>query len=265
MTKLQWDRPGEHFYETGIENGVLYIPGGRAVSWNGLVSLEDSLNDDSNPYHVDGVKYLDKEILGDFEARLKAFTYPDAFEIMQGYGVVAQGLLVGDQKPRLFSLSYRTRDGNDIDGPDHGYRIHILYNVYAVQDEFSNTTLSDSVDPIEFQWDLTCTPSFVRGYRPTAHVIIDSRYIIPEFLEALLELLYGTEDEDPELPTLDDLANLAIRLNTIIITDHGDGTWSADGPGRYFTISGTEFEITDVDAVYSDEFTYDVQTTIPRE
>lgn len=266
MAPLLWDQVGERHFEAGLDRGVLYLPDGTAVAWNGLTAIDENVADASTPYHLDGVKYLNAESLGDFAATLHAFTYPDEFEPFIGVSSYGNGLLVYDQTPDTFNLSYRTRLGNDLEGVDLGYEIHILYNVKAVPDVRNYQSLAQQVTPVEFAWALSTTPEIVDGYRPTAHVVLNSTELDPEFLTALEGLLYGTVDADPNLPPLQELINTVTTWATIVITDNGDGTWTATIPDPDVSedlvmLDSTTFQISNVDATYLDPDTYEVSTT----
>ncbi len=211
MTALAWDQPGERIYQTGISRGVLYLLDGTAVVWNGLTGVEESPNVELKSYYLDGVKYLEYLSPGDFAGTLKAFTYPDEFDSVNGILDVSPGFRIHDQPPKSFGLSYQTRIGNDLNGVDNAYLIHLLYNLVADPSAYEFATLgSDQTQAIEFNWGLTATP--VRNsdfnWRPTAHVSIDSRDVSSDILAGFEEVLYGTESEDPRLPTIDELSTL---------------------------------------------------------
>ena len=127
MTALAWDRVGDRRYETGVDRGVLYLPDGTAVPWNGLTSVTETKSREVKSYFLDGVKFLDHYIPGTYEAKLSAFTYPDELEALLGSSEMAPGIVVYDQRANLFHLSYRTLIGNDIDGLDHGYQCAQAY------------------------------------------------------------------------------------------------------------------------------------------
>jgi hypothetical protein len=263
--RLLWDETGKRYYQTGLDRGVLYLTDGRVVPWNGLTSVEENGTTELKQYYLDGVKHLQRLVPGDFLGRLKAFTYPDEFNAVNGIADVAPGLSFHDQKPQSFSLSYRTRIGNDLDGTDHGYKIHILYNVVAAPDTFAYETFKDSAQPSEFGWVLSGTPSAVTGHRPTVHISIDSRTTDPSTLEILENFLYGSDVSAPRLPPIDEVAQLFGALGALIIIDNGDGTWTAvDSSDDYITmLDASTFQIDDADATYLDLSTYTISTTDP--
>lgn len=263
MAKIEWDGVGEREFEAGLDRGVLYIPEG--IAWNGLIAVEEGFDGESKPYFLDGVKYMDSESLGDFQAKLTAFTYPDEFEPFgNGVGQFGNGLFIQNQRPKKFGLSYRTRIGNDLDGADHGYKIHIVYNAMAVPENKTYNSVGETPDPLTFGWSLTTTPELVEGHRPTAHVILDSTELDPDLLRGLEETLYGSAYVDPYLPSLAELIGLLETWATITITDNGDGTWTATtiGPDDNIIVSDDgSFLIKNVDATYLDDDTYTVRTT----
>jgi hypothetical protein len=200
MSKLEWDKVGERTYETGVDRGVLYLPEGGAVPWNGLTEVTESRGREVKSYYIDGVKYLDHHVPGSFSGKIKAFTYPNEVEVLMGNLEFAPGVVVHDQPAGIFNLSYRTRIGNDLDGIDHGYKIHILYNLMATANDVGFASVGAEVTPQVFEWNLTGTPATMFGIRPTAHISIDSRRIDPVLLQTIEDFLYGTEEIDPELP-----------------------------------------------------------------
>jgi hypothetical protein len=209
MTTLTWDQVGSRRYETGIDRGVLYTLDGVAVPWNGLVSISENLEREVKSYYLDGVKYLDHQVVGAYAAKLGAYTYPDELDALLGQEEFAPGVVVHDQRAQMFHLSYRTRVGNDVDGIDHGYKIHIVYNILASPSSVDFGTLSNSAAAELFQWDLTGTPAQMFGVHPTSHISLHSRGIDPDTLLMLEELIYGTSETDPSLPGMVDLLALA--------------------------------------------------------
>lgn len=207
MTAIVWDQVGERRYETGIDRGVLYPSGGIGVPWNGLVSVSETRAGTIKSYFIDGMKYLDKHIPGSYAAKLSAFTYPDVLDSLIGSPEFAPGVHVHDQPAKLFHLSYRTRIANDIDGVDHGYKLHIIYHVLANPSDFSADTIGANAEAKPFDFDLTGTPQNMFGIRPTSHISLDSRRIDPEILETLEKLIYGTEPTPPENPGDDPIPN----------------------------------------------------------
>ncbi len=200
MTALEWDKVGDRRYETGIDRGVLYLREGEAVPWNGLVSISEVKAREVKSYYLDGVKYLDRHIPGSYAAKLSAFTYPDELETLLGTPQYAPGVFLHDQSIKPFHLSYRTLVGNDTESTEHGYKLHIVYNVLAVPADATFESISDNVNLKPFDFNLTGTPATMFGIRPTSHISLDSRLLDPMMLETIEELIYGTDEADPTLP-----------------------------------------------------------------
>lgn len=208
MAELVWDEVGQRTYETGVDRGVLFVPGGAAVPWNGLVSVVEHPGASSKPYYIDGIKYMERLTPGEYSATLQAFTYPDELDFLSGIPNFIPGMRLHDQRSKLFNFSYRTKVGNDLD-PDQGYKIHIIYNVLAVSSDYTYSTISKSPSLAPFQWELKGTPDAGRaGIRPTGHVSVDTREMAPANLTTIETILYGDADTNPNLPPLPDLLDL---------------------------------------------------------
>lgn len=208
MALLVWDQVADRLYETGISKGVLYEPDGNGVVWNGLTSVEEDDNNEVEPVYFDGVKIDDVVTIGDFSGTLRAFTYPDEFLVYEGTIQDQTGFYLTGQPKSQFCLSYQTKIGNSVSGVDLGYKIHILYNLTAIPSTKTYKTMSLETDPIEFEWTLSSIPEDIENYRPTAHVIIDSRKFNSTKLAALGVILYGDSTHTAHLPTLQSLMTL---------------------------------------------------------
>lgn len=263
MTALTWDNVGERVYQTGVDHGVLYLRDGDAVAWNGITGVEESSTVELKSYYLEGVKYLEMLVPGDFSGKLKAITYPPEFDSVNGILEAAEGLSLYEQPPKQFNLSYRTKVGDDIQGLDLGYKIHLLYNVLAKPEAVAFNSISDQTQPVEFVWSLTGTPDRLPRARPTCHATIDSRTTPPEILELIENQLYGTEVTPPNMPSLADLAEYFGYLGALIIVDNGNGTWTAidEGDAYIGMFDATTFVIDNVDGTYLDENTYTISST----
>jgi hypothetical protein len=207
MTKLVWGTPGERFYESGVDRGVVYIDG-TAYAWNGLLSVsEKSSGGDLQPYYLDGVKYAQLMSSEEFEATLEALSSPRQFGPCDGSKELYAGLTVTQQKRKTFNLSYRTKIGSDL-SEDLGYKIHIVYNALAGPSERANATVTQSLDPIRLSWGITAIPAQVTGIRPSAHFVVDSTRANSTKLALLEDYMYGTNISVPFLPNPVDLVAL---------------------------------------------------------
>lgn len=215
MAKLVWDKTGERFYETGVDQGVLYLLGeggtyDKGVPWNGLVSVSESPSGaESNPQYADNIKYLNLISAEEFSATVEAFTYPAEFGECDGSAEPTPGVSIGQQNRKMFGMCYRTKIGNDTDGQDHGYKLHLIYGAQAAPSEKSYQTVNDSPEPITFSWEITTTPVNVTGYKPTASLVIDSTKVDKMKLAELEKKLYGDDSSGTaSLPLPDEVIAL---------------------------------------------------------
>lgn len=213
MAKLVWDQSGERFYETGVSKGVLYpMTAGaytKGVAWNGLTAVTESPSGaEASPLYADNIKYLNLISNEEFGATIEAYTYPDEFAACDGSAAIAEGVMAGQQKRNSFGFSYVTKLGNDTDGADHGYKLHLVYGCLATPSEKSYATVNESPEAITFSWTVTTTPVEVPGLKPTSCITIDSTKVNKDKLAALEAMLYGTESEEAKLPTPTELAEL---------------------------------------------------------
>lgn len=211
---LKWDQTGQRFYETGVDRGVLYLPdesgeytGG--VAWNGLTGVTESPSGaEANPQYADNKKYLNLFSAEEFGATIEAFTYPEEFELCDGTAELVPGVTIGQQSRKSFGLAYRTLIGNDVDGTDHGYKIHLIYGAMAAPSEKAHTTVNDSPEALTFSWELTTTAVEVDDHKPTASLTVNSTKVDEAGLAALEAVLYGSETEEPRLPLPTEVATL---------------------------------------------------------
>ena len=213
MTKLNWDVQGERYYETGVSKGVLYPfkegKYSKGVAWNGLTAVnENPSGAEPTPLYADNIKYLNLLSNEEFAATVEAYTYPDEFAECDGSAELAVGVSVGQQKRIPFGLSYVTKLGNDTDGQDHGYKIHLIYGALAKPTQKNYATINDNPEAITFSWELSTTPVAVPNMRPTACITIDSTKVEAGKLKKIEDKLYGTETEEATLPTPTELAAL---------------------------------------------------------
>ena len=222
MSKLKWDQTGERLYETGVKNGVLYplshegtYSGG--VAWNGLTAVTESPSgSEATPLYADDINSLHLFSTEEFGATVEAYTYPDEFAECDGSKPIVDGVFIGQQPRKTFGMCYRTALGNDTEGSDHGYKLHIIYGAKASPTEKAYATINDSPEAITFSWELSTTPVNVTGFKPTASVVIDSTKCNAEKLASLEEILYGKDPStlggedgtEPRLPLPDEIKTL---------------------------------------------------------
>lgn len=218
---LVWDADGERLYETGNKKGVLYPRKSgvyqTGVAWNGLTAVTESPSGaEANDMYADDIKYGSIRSSEQFGGTIEAYTYPDEFGQCDGSYSPVNGLSVGQQSRMPFGFSYVTTLGNDEDGLDHGYKLHLVYNATATPSSRSHTTINESPEAETMSWEFTTTPVILtsknadgKTLKPTAHLVIDSTKVDKEKLTKLENLLYGSaaagtsEGNAPTLPSPD--------------------------------------------------------------
>lgn len=258
MAKVEWNSSGERFYEAGVDRGVLYPQNAPGVAWNGLISVDEKPSGvEVSSYYVDGLKVLDVTSSEQFNASLEAFTYPEEFELYDGYSQLGNGLYVTNQDRSTFGLCYRTLLGNDISGIDHGYKLHLVYNAIATPSSRSNSTLDDAIDPLTFNWEIATKPVYVPGSRHSAHIIIESTKTEPKLLAALEDVLYGKYDTPPRLPSPEQLVDYYEGDYIFKVVDHKDGTFSVISTDEFAQyVDATSFQLSKESVVSIDSNTY---------
>lgn len=219
MSKLLWDKAGEHFYETGLNHGVLYPVGEngtypKGVAWSGLTAVTESPSGaEPNNIYADNIKYLTLMSAEELGLTIEAYTYPDEFAACDGSAEIAEGVAIGQQARRTFGLSYRSISGNDTELNDHGYKLHLIYGAKASPSEKNFQTVNDSPEAISFSWEVTTTPVNIsaidpgtgKPFKPTASLTIDSTKVDSEKLKAFEDILYGTSETEARLPLPDEI------------------------------------------------------------
>ena len=213
MAKIVWDQTGEHLYETGTKNCVLYPQNSNGayplgVAWNGITAVTESPSGaDPTDLYADDIKYLTLRGTEEFGGTIEAYTYPDEFAVLDGSAEPVDGVIIGQQNRAAFGLAYTTTVGNDVQLNNYGYKIHLLYGCTVSPSERAYQTINDSPEAITFSWEFTTVPVNVAGYKPTACITIDSTKFTTTAAQAKLntlkDALYGTTTEDPYLPLPD--------------------------------------------------------------
>jgi hypothetical protein len=211
MSRVTWDEAGDRIYETGVDRGLLFIPDNTGaydtgVAWNGLTTATETPSGaESNPQYADNIKYLDLTSAEEFGGTIEAFTYPPQFAVCDGTAIV-NGVEVGQQNRRPFGFVYRSLIGNDTQGTDFGYKLHLWYGCKAAPSEKAYATVNDSPEPINFSWEVTTSPVVLgevegQTLKPTASLVINSTAVTADSLKALEDMLYGTVSTEPSLPS----------------------------------------------------------------
>ena len=211
MAKLVWDETSKRLYETGVKNCVLYVRNEagtypKGVAWNGVTSISESPSGaESTALYADDIKYLNLLSAEEFGATLEAYTYPDEFAECDGSAELTKGVMLGQQKRKTFGLAYKTTLGNETDGNDYGYKLHIIYCCTAKPSEKQYSSINDSPEAVTMSWEIETTPINVTGFKPTSYICIDSTKADPTKLATLEGMLFGTEEAEAKLPLPDEI------------------------------------------------------------
>jgi hypothetical protein len=214
MVALTWDAPGAKLFETGVDKGVLYRRNTAGVyntgfAWIGLTAVTESPSGaESSKSYADNKVYANITSAEEFAATLEAFTYPDAFMECDGTAELTPGVFIGQQNRATFGLAYRTKIGNDVNGLDHGYKLHLIYGGLAAPSERAYSTINESSEPMPLSWEISTTAVDVPGKRPTAQLTIDSTKVSAAKLTDLENIIYGTAGADPRLPLPAEVASI---------------------------------------------------------
>lgn len=259
MTRIAWGSFGSRKFEAGVDRTVFYPQQGPGVPWNGVVAIKEEPTGASLPVqHIDGVPFRSQKTKEGFALILQALTCPKEFD---EYENLSEGLLT-KQRKRTFGLSYRTLIGNDELGLAFGNKIHLVYNALAMPSKVDFSSLSkDGLDATPFSWGISTSPVDIPTVKPAAHLIVDTSIAYPEAIQALEDILYGSENTEPRLPDPVELMALFEEYAIFVVIDHGDGTWTASGPDEMVhMLDATTFEIVSPTVEYLDEDTYSVRS-----
>lgn len=212
MAKIEWDKTGERKFQLGVSKTVLYkqVKGAypKGVAWNGITSIKESPDGaDATDLWADNIKYGSIRAGEKYNFTPEAYYYPPEFGECDGSAEVATGVTIGQQKRKSFGLSWQTGIGSDED-EELGYMLHLVWGATASPSERSHETVNDSPDAETFSWDCDTTPVKVTGFKPTAHMELDSTKVPAAKMEKLLNILYGTANTEPYLPMPDEVIKL---------------------------------------------------------
>lgn len=264
MPRIEFDKPGEHFYETGVSKGVLYPKSSdtegyaKGVAWNGLSSISESPEGaEESAIYADNIKYLSLRSIEEFKGTIEAYTFPEEFEACDGSKSLGLPGVKATQQARIpFCFSYQTKKGSD-ENPELGYIIHLVYAATASPSEKAYETVNDSPEAITFSWEFTTVPVALEGFKNISHIEIDSTKFNTEELKAKLkeieDALYGTDSET--IPAVPCVAALTTDTEIVPTKVYYTRQSSAKDPGHL--VDADRYEYTPVEApVVEDISTY---------
>lgn len=251
MTRLIWGELSDRNFEFGVDRGVFYPPHDAGHAWGGLISVkEETIDASQSLIYIDGEGHQNRLLIGSFAAVISAVTYPDAFEPYDGYSGIYSA-----QRRSGFNFSYRTMQANG------HYKIHLVYNATASPTDRNHSTINTSVDMELFEWNLTTKPVVIQSAKASSHFVIDTMQINPVVIDEIETILYGDAETTPSMPTVNELLAIFDAHAILRITDHGDGTWTAEGPDDVVKmLDATTFEIDWPSVIYDTEDKYTVRS-----
>ena len=241
MSVIDFQKPSAIGGFSGLDRGVIYHAD-EFEPWIGLYSLEyESDADTETVVYVDGVGQRAQLVLTGFQATVQCYLFPE---------------LIDDH---TFDFTYRTFDayGRTL--------IHLVYGCRASLSSMSNVSLETTANAQVFTVGLSAVPRKLHhhGFRPASHLIIHESLAWPEALKTIEEALYGTSTTDPYMPSIDEVIEILERYVSLRVTDHGDGTWTAEEINTTGIIKMediTEFSITWDSAKYIDDQVYTIES-----
>lgn len=260
MARLTWGDVASRFYEIGVDRGVLYPPSGPGVAWNGLVSVEEAPDSsETKQYFQDGIMYIQVPSLEEYRATITSMQRPKEFAACDGVATGLNGLTFTQQRRQPFGFSYRTFVGNTASGDFLAYRLHLVYNAIAGPSQRSYVSMGGSADNAAYSWPVTACPPAMDAYRPTPHIVIESLDTPAELMTAIEDILYGTAEVAPRLPTPQEIFDLGFGIT---VTDNGDGTFTISGPDEFVYLTDPdEWEVISPNAIFLDADTYTISST----
>ena len=212
---LAWDKSGERYYETGVDHVVLYLidnsnnytPG---YAWNGVRSIaENPSGAEPTKLYADNIQYLTMYSLEEYSLTLACYQYPPEFDACNGIAALGDavvGAKAGQQARKKFGLCYRTKIGNDTQGEDLGYKLHLVYGCSAKPSSKTHNTVNNSPEAEEMSFEISSDPIVAstasnEKLKPLCYIEIDSRDFVTNDEKALLAALEKKLFGDPEATT----------------------------------------------------------------
>lgn len=252
MSRLVWGESDKRLHETGVDRGVFYPQGGVGVPWNGLIAVSEAPSGaDILEVYYDGTKTASPRNRESFSGSIDAVTVPKGFDAYEG---IVDGF--SQQRRKSFNFSYSTKTISETD-PNGHYKIHLVYNVVVNPATKNYNSLGDRIEPLIATWNFNTIPEFLPSGETASHFIIDTSIAHSWATSALEDIIYGSPVKDPRMPSVLEVIELFESTSIFRVTDHGDGTWTAEGPDSAIEmLEPTVFQITWPSALYIDGVTY---------
>jgi len=225
MAKMTWDQDGERYFEAGIKDVALFLATTKSdtpvansdyqvgVNFNGVTKVGESPEGaDETELWADDIKYGSFRAAEKFGGSIEAYQYPPEFGECNGEKKLGK-MLITQQARRAFGLAYKSTIGDDVEGFERGYKLHLVYKATCSPSSRDHETINDSPDAETLSWDFETTPTAIGEItyegqqitpKPTSHIVLDSRDFENDTnggaLKTIEEMVYGTDSTDPFLP-----------------------------------------------------------------
>lgn len=222
MAKLIWDQVGERYYGTGVDHVILFPFNATTkayqtgVAWSGITAINENTDGgDANDLYADNIKYATMRSAENFKFTIEAYQSPEEFDACDGSANLVQGLagiVISQQARQMFGMAYRTNVGSDAT-TEAGYVYHLVYGATAAPSDKSHSTVNDSPDAETMSWECETTPVNVTGFKPTAHLTIDTTKLpqsdsAKAALAVFLKKIEGDDQTTSGLPMPDEVATI---------------------------------------------------------
>ena len=232
MSRLIWDKLKDRTYETGTDHGVLYLRNhdgtyGEGTVWNGLTAVTiNPSGGEATAFWADNAKYLNILSAEELGFTIEAYSYPKDFRVCFGRRQIVEGITVSQQKRESFGFSFRSKVGNPEAGDDYSYKIHVIYGCMASPSSKSYSTVNDSPEALTLSWEVSTLPVVIEGAKPTSEFVFDGlkykQLGIMNILHAIENVLYGTDETDPRLPSMDEIQEIYVYQRYMLDSDGED-------------------------------------------
>jgi hypothetical protein len=237
MTRLIWDSN----YEAGVDRGVIYPRNSSALTWNGLISVQESPSDlAERVVYRDGLRVINQRSEDSYSAKVEAYTKP----------LPDEDITISRASRRVFDFSYRVTTKN-------GHLIHLVYNATAKKNE--QNYAQDEAAPLGF--DLTTLPIEIPEAKSSSHLVIDTEKAYPSVVQQVEDILYGSDVQDARMLYPEEAIDIFEESAILKVTNNQDGSFTVTGPDAAIAMLNLDiFEITWPSAVYINGYTYRIRS-----
>ena len=237
MSVLKWGQDGKRTYETGVSKGVIYqLSGGRYREghvWDGLTAVnENPSGGEPTKLYTDNGVYIVLTSAEEYDFSIEGYKKPKGADECFGKPQIANGVRIGQQNSKPFGFTWQTKTGNDREGNDYSYKIHLVFKSYAAPVQENHSTVSNEIEPETISWDTSSIPILLDDEHKTAKMVIDAHQLkaagLMNVLQSIEDLLYGTDNTDATFPTITKLFEL-FEIGKYLLDSSGNKILDSNG------------------------------------